>query len=239
MTTLFSSGAPVRTMLHCITYCINEPAPHKGILFASAPTTCLCTSIAPPETEPAGDQTVVYLVSSFLRMPGHWRLIQRRVSNNVSFERNWTSYVSGFGNEDDNFWLGLEKMHVLTLNHPAELQVELEAFNNETAIAHYSQFAVGDLASGYKLSVSGYSGTAGDAMTYNNGCKFSTYDRDDTPNSCAERYKSGWWHLMCTFANLNGEYVVEAGSGPNQGVYWDRWKQRENLRKVEMFLSVY
>ena len=46
------------------------------------------------------------------------------------------------------------------------------------AWAYYSHFMVGDFASRYKLTVSGYSGysTAGDSLTYHSGSKFSTKD---------------------------------------------------------------
>ena len=48
---------------------------------------------------------------------------------------------------------------------------------------------------GYMLHISGYSGTAGDSMSYNNVMKFSTLDRDNDKYSknCAQDYKGGWW----------------------------------------------
>ena len=42
----------------------------------------------------------------------------------------------------------------------------------------YSEFSVGDAASGYRFSVSGYAGTAGDSLALHNGMKFSMYDKD-------------------------------------------------------------
>ena len=49
---------------------------------------------------------------------------------------------------------------------------------SDTAWANYSNFSVGDSASKYKLSVSGYTkdSTAGDSLCYHNGNKFSTPD---------------------------------------------------------------
>ena len=49
---------------------------------------------------------------------------------------------------------------------------------------------------GYMLHISNYSGTAGDAMYYNNGMKFSTWDRDDdkwNKNCAQDNNKGGWW----------------------------------------------
>ena len=163
-------------------------------------------------------------------------MIQRRVNNATSFERPWNSYVTGFGTESGNFWFGLEGIRALTQNQPAELKVEMGTFNCEIAYAHYSHFSIGDSASRYELSVSGYSGTAGDAMGYNNGHPFSTFD-DDVTGTCVDGRKSGWWHDACTWANPNGQYLVEGSSGWN-GVVWYQWKELESLRKIEMFLLV-
>ena len=45
------------------------------------------------------------------------RTIQRRINNSVDFDRDWYDYVTGFGDVDGNFWLGLEEIHQLTTTH--------------------------------------------------------------------------------------------------------------------------
>ena len=52
---------------------------------------------------------------------------------------------------------------------------------SESAWASYSSFVVGDDISEYKLYVAGYldASTAGDSLTYHNGMRFSTSDRDN------------------------------------------------------------
>ncbi|XP_061169129.1 angiopoietin-2-like [Saccostrea echinata] len=45
--------------------------------------------------------------------------------------------------------------------------------------ARYSSFSVGDEQSKYKLSVSGYNGTAGNGLTYHSGANFTTKDQDN------------------------------------------------------------
>ena len=49
---------------------------------------------------------------------------------------------------------------------------------SESAWASYSSFVVGDNISAYRLHVAGYlaASTAGDALSYHNGMKFSTLD---------------------------------------------------------------
>jgi len=67
-------------------------------------------------------------------------------------------------------------------------------------------FSISDEAGKYQLSVSGYSGDAGDAMSQNyffkaNGRKFSTPDSDNdifVDGSCAARRQSGWWFGKCS-----------------------------------------
>ena len=67
--TVFSnSGAPMRRVTHCIQDCTHNTDCLKGILYDVIDNKCLCTTTTPPDTEPAGDQTVVYLVPS--QIPG-------------------------------------------------------------------------------------------------------------------------------------------------------------------------
>ena len=56
-------------------------------------------------------------------------------------------------------------------------------------------YRVEDEDQGYRLHISGYSGTAGDSLDYHNGRKFSTRDRDNDKDSgsCAQIYKGAWW----------------------------------------------
>ena len=63
-------------------------------------------------------------------------------------------------------------------------------------IINLISYRVEDEDQGYRLHISGYSGTAGDSMAYNNGKKFTTRDRDNDKWSsvnCAQHYKGGWW----------------------------------------------
>ena len=57
-----------------------------------------------------------------------------------------------------------------------------------------------------------------DAMGYQNGNQFSTYDVDNDKYSgnCAGSYKGGWWYNNCLYANLNGKNGVKS----SQGIRW-------------------
>ena len=92
-------------------------------------------------------------------------------------------------------------------------------FNGTDYFAEYTGFKLYGEAEGYKLLVSGYSGTAGDSLDRHNGQAFSTKDRDsDThANNCAQIYHGGWWYTDCHDSNLNGLY---GNTSYGQGLSW-------------------
>jgi len=82
--------------------------------------------------------------------------------------------------------------------------------------AEYSTFSISDEAGDYQLTVTGYSGDAGDAMaaapnpSYRaNGMMFSTPDSDNDgcACSCAADYGRGWWFGGCSASTLNVDTV--------------------------------
>lgn len=112
---------------------------------------------------------------------GGWTLVQRRrdVLPREDFFRSWEEYAEGFGDASSGeFWLGLDAIHALTAQAATELRVDLADFEGESRFAKYSSFSVGDRDDFYRLTVGGYSGTAGDAMAYHNGMPFSAKDKD-------------------------------------------------------------
>ncbi|XP_064614086.1 fibrinogen C domain-containing protein 1-like [Liolophura sinensis] len=145
---------------------------------------------------------------------GGWLVFQRRQDGTVDFYRNWQSYKNGFGNLYGEFWLGLEKMHLLTSQRHYKLLINLEAFKGESGKAAYSRFRISGEKDKFRLMVGAYSGTAGDAMTYHDGYQFSTPDSDNDGNVgviCTARDHGAWWYDDCQNSNLNGEYVHAGG----------------------------
>ena len=166
-------------------------------------------------------------------------MFQRRMDGSQDFYRYWDDYVHGFGNLNGEHWLGLCMIHRLTasISHTNMLRVDLGDFDGNTRYAKYSTFRVGDSVSKYTLTVSGYTGTAGDSLAYHNGNRFSTRDQDNDAHStrhCAQKFNGGWWYRNCYSSNLNGLYYP---SGPypssyDNGVVWNPWKGEDYSLKV-------
>ncbi|MEE6507403.1 hypothetical protein FKM82_021800 [Ascaphus truei] len=164
---------------------------------------------------------------------GGWIVFLRRNDGSEEFYRNWRTYSAGFGNPTKEFFMGLENLHKITSQGQYELRVDLRDLD-ETAYAVYDKFSVGDAKSRYRLKVDGYSGTAGDSMTYHNGRSFSTYDKDNDSaiTNCALSYKGAFWYKNCHRVNLMGRYN---DNNHSQGINWFHWKGHEySIQFAEM-----
>uniref|UniRef100_A0A8D2MQQ3 Tenascin C n=1 Tax=Zonotrichia albicollis TaxID=44394 RepID=A0A8D2MQQ3_ZONAL len=166
---------------------------------------------------------------------GGWIVFLRRQNGKQDFYKNWNTYVAGFGDPNEEFWIGLENLHKITSQGQYELRVDLRD-KGDTAYAVYERFSVGDAKSRYRLRVDGYSGTAGDSMTYHNGRSFSTFDKDHDSaiTNCALSYKGAFWYKNCHRVNLMGRY---GDNNHSQGVNWFHWKGHEySIQFAEMKL---
>ncbi|KAK3722838.1 hypothetical protein RRG08_040221 [Elysia crispata] len=159
---------------------------------------------------------------------GGWIVIQRRSTGKINFHRNWVEYRNGFGYLDNDFWLGNENIHAITLTGTYELRVDLR-YKGKSVFAQYSQFSVSDEMSKYTLRLGIYSGTAWNSLDYHNNCGFSTFDRDfdNSQSNCAEKNKGGWWFNACDVVNLNGDW----GGHGDKGMEWDGFIK--NLKSVD------
>jgi len=149
-----------------------------------------------------------------------WIIIHQHLGDTFDWQLPWADYKAGFGSINADFWIGLEKVHLLTSSQPYRLRVEVqERSTNLWYSAEYWLFKVGDeLNDKYRLEVSGYSGDAGDALQYegddsgngrfgcyyHNGMKFTTFDQDNDlfTENCTAGRDGGWWYNSCYWACL-------------------------------------
>ena len=75
----------------------------------------------------------------------------------------WDDYKWGFGNLNGEFWLGLNKIHRLTVASSGsnKLRIDLEDIHGKTVFAEYSSFSVASVRAKYLLSWGSYSGEVG------------------------------------------------------------------------------
>lgn len=185
---------------------------------------------------------------------GGWTLIQHRFDGSTSFNHTWDEYKNGFGKLIGEFWLGNDKIHLLTKAKNMSLRIEIEDFAGIKEYAHYDHFYVANESQQYRLSIGGYSGTAGNAMQfskkYNHDQKlFTTPDRDNDhypSGNCGAYYSSGWWFDACMSANLNGRYYQSKYKGLRNGIFWGTWhnitmeyyptNDRQSFKTVKMMI---
>ncbi|CAG5126898.1 unnamed protein product [Candidula unifasciata] len=165
---------------------------------------------------------------------GGGRIItQRRVRGDVDFYRSWDDYKRGFGTPETDFWIGNDIIYDLTSQGYNELRIDF-VYKETDYFAQYTSFNLADESSEYLMTIGGYSGNVYDSMSFHNGYKFTTFDRDNDLSgaNCAVDFHGAWWYNQCYFANLNGAWAVANNSGiswrPSGNVFWN------NLTFTEM-----
>ena len=138
-------------------------------------------------------------------------LIQQNINGSDFdfFNRSWAEFNVGFNDSSGNYWLGNELLSQLTASGRYKLKFDLQSYSNTSNWYHaeYSTFRVLSETYNYELQVAGYSGNAGyNALNYQNGMMFSTYDRDNDLASdvnCAARRGGGFWYNRCLQCGVN------------------------------------
>ncbi|KAJ8033902.1 Fibrinogen C domain-containing protein 1-A [Holothuria leucospilota] len=149
---------------------------------------------------------------------GGWTVFQRRMAGSQNFFLYWSDYRDGFGLPNRELWLGNDKLHSLTTQRNYQLRIDFVNRYGAPYYAKYSSFRVSNANDKYRLSVEGYSGNAGNYLSFVNGQAFTTRDVDNdawSGGNCATyRYSpcgtycshnSGWWFNSCGYS-LNAPY---------------------------------
>ena len=166
---------------------------------------------------------------------GGWTVFQRRNDGSVDFFRDWEHYKQGFGNLQNEHWLGNENIFTLTLQglYPRgnELKIDMMNATKNKKSVRYADFHITNAASKYTLHVNGFNSTLADALKRHNRHRFSTFDLDNDSfsNNCASMFFGGWWFADCFNTHLNGKYYSGGKMSidsyhnnilTNSGVHW-------------------
>ncbi|CAF1509837.1 unnamed protein product [Rotaria sp. Silwood1] len=176
-----------------------------------------------------------------------WTVIQRRINGTIDFYRGWNDYKNGFGDLRTEFWLGNEKIHLLTNQGRYILRVDLQPWDSPIRIAEYGQFALDNESQYYKLQISQFRSnisTAGDSLTSSwdnaNGIPFSTYDHDFDNlfyDNCALTYHGAWWFTNCFQSHLNGAYIrspLALQNTARNGLHWNTYALYHSMKQTTM-----
>ena len=87
-----------------------------------------------------------------------WTVFMQRTGLSVDWKLPWASYKNGFGSAGSDFWLGLERLHLLTSSAAYRLRVELQwTKDNSRSSVEYNSFVIGDeTTTKYQLNLSGF-----------------------------------------------------------------------------------
>ena len=104
-------------------------------------------------TLPLGTRPPINTMSIF-----GWVIIQKKaLASGFNWNRSWSAYVNGFGSAGSDFWIGLERMALLTSSGGHRLRVEVkQKTTGKWYSAEYTSFSVGDANTEYTLHVNGF-----------------------------------------------------------------------------------
>ncbi|XP_062620241.1 fibroleukin-like [Saccostrea cucullata] len=158
-------------------------------------------------------------------MNGGWTAIQKRINGFQSFDQKWPEYKNGFGDPEQDYWIGNDVIHQLTKRKNSRLYVSISLTDGRTLFELYDRFSVSNETEKYKLFLAGKpSGTLGDSIfkTGTNGADlsgmfFSTPGTDNDRSIkgvCTQHCRCGWWMNDCYNACLNGPWSTKAWQAP-------------------------
>ncbi|KFV52812.1 Angiopoietin-related protein 3, partial [Gavia stellata] len=214
---------------NCLLFALLGAAPDCTALYNSGMRSSGVYTIKPNGSE-------AFNVYCEMKLGSSWTVIQKRVDGSLDFNQTWDAYANGFGDLNEEFWLGLNKTYSITKQGDYILRIELQDWKDNKRYIEYA-FSLGGPETDYTLQLSRVSGSIPNALPEQTELRFSTAGRDvDIINdfNCPENYLGGWWHSECEETNLNGKYVAPRSRGRldrRKGLYWKPKKGRYYLLK--------
>ncbi|KFP13794.1 Angiopoietin-related protein 3, partial [Egretta garzetta] len=214
---------------NCLLFAFLGAAPDCTALYNSGMRSSGVYTIKPNGSE-------AFDVYCEMKFGSSWTVIQNRVDGSLDFNQTWDAYANGFGELNEEFWLGLNKTYSITKQGDYILRIELQDWRDNKRYIEYA-FSLGGPKTDYTLQLSRISGSIPNALPEQTELRFSTADHDvDIINdfNCPENYLGGWWHSECEETNLNGKYIAPRSRGRldrKKGLYWKPKKGRYYLLK--------
>ncbi|XP_032309066.2 angiopoietin-4-like [Drosophila ananassae] len=123
-----------------------------------------------------------------------WMEVFSKYYKSTKSNQTYDQYLNGFGDVEEEHFIGLEKLHILTSQKPHEVYIFY--YYDRSYKVRCENFVVGDWSEGYSLKQ--IDGCRGDTSFFNltQGTKFSTFDRDQDGNSYhnwAQEWGHGFW----------------------------------------------
>ncbi|XP_018792626.1 PREDICTED: angiopoietin-2-like [Bactrocera latifrons] len=140
--------------------------------------------------------TEVYCLADPVDTGCAWTVFMRRVNTGDSFDRNFEEYKFGFGEPHESFFLGLNRIYVLTTETKQELGIFTKFETNDIEVEKYTYFVLGDEETGYRVEELGAFSRTSAISRLTRFAKFSARDLDNgiQHNKCAQVLGMGWWY---------------------------------------------
>ncbi|XP_046571996.1 fibrinogen-like protein 1 [Haliotis rubra] len=153
---------------------------------------------------------------------GGWTVVEERGSGcQNDYNKTWAEYKAGW-TTPCNRWLGLEALHFISNQRTTTFDIYVRGTGSLSGQYYYTNFKIGDEASGYTLTYTGNykhpSKATGNGFEYElaskhiNGQRFATWDHPD-PSGCAVSGGAGWWYgTDCPLTNLHKKFDTSASA---------------------------
>ncbi|KFW82023.1 Angiopoietin-related protein 3, partial [Manacus vitellinus] len=203
----------------------------KCLLFAFPGAAPDCTALYHSGYTIKPNSSEAFDVYCEMKFGTSWTVIQKRVDGSLDFNQTWDAYTKGFGDLNEEFWLGLNKTYSITKQGDYILRIELQDWKGNKRHIEYL-FSLGGPDTNYTLQLSRISGSIPNALpeqTELQSCSSETEQRVRVQLTFPHYSLGGWWHSECEETNLNGKYVTprsRARLERRKGLYWKPKKGR-------------
>nr|XP_036220908.1 angiopoietin-2-like isoform X2 [Bactrocera oleae] len=125
-----------------------------------------------------------------------WTVFMRRINTGDSFDKNFAEYKFGFGEPNESFFLGLDRIYAQTTETKQELGIFTKFETNDIEVEKYAYFVLGNEETGYRVEELGAFSRTSAISRLMRFSKFSTRDMGNgfQYDKCAQVLGMGWWY---------------------------------------------